>query len=247
MKKLILVAIAGLLLMPGTLLAAGGGTPSLGGLQLELDIHNRASLQRGARLFHNYCLSCHSAQYMRYNRMARDLGLPEELVSEQLMFTTDSIFDTMEVAMPAADAEAWFGQAPPDLSLIARSQGPQYLYTFLHTFYRDEQRPTGVNNLALPNTSMPHVLAGLQGLQRAVYETDADGEEHFAGFERVQAGSMSAEEYDRAVTDLVNYMTYISEPARLQRERIGLWVIIFLVLFTLLAYMLKQEYWKDVH
>ncbi len=246
MRKIILLVITGLLLAPMTAMAAWPKVPDVEGLELNLDVHNKASLQRGARLFHNYCLSCHSAQYMRYRRMAEDLGLPEDVVVESLMFTTDNIHETMQVAMPAEDAEQWFGQAPPDLSLIARSNGPRWVYTFLHGYYQDDERPVGMNNLVVSNTSMPHVLVELQGIQRAIYD-EVNGETRFAGFELVQEGSMSPREYDRAVTDLVNYLTYISEPARLQRESIGLWVLIFLALFTMLAYMLKQEYWKDVH
>ncbi len=247
MRKIIVLLIAALLL-PASVYAAGGG--SAGADRVDLDVHNRVSLQRGARIFHNYCLSCHSAQYMRYGRMADDLGLPREVVEENLMFTTDSIYDTMTVAMPPEDAEQWYGQAPPDLTLIARSHGPDHIYNFMRSFYRDDERPSGMNNRELSNTSMPHVLVELQGVQEAVYEeveVNGETEQRFVGFEIVREGSMSPREYDRAMTDLVNYMTYISEPARLKREKLGLWVIIFLAVFTVLAYLLKQEYWKDVH
>jgi len=211
------------------------------------DITNLASLQRGARNFVNYCLGCHSARYVRYNRLAQDLGISEDQLVNNLMFVSEKPHDTMQIAMPPGDAKEWFGQEPPDLTLIARSKGADYLYSFLRSFYVEEGRPTGVNNLVLDGASMPHVLWQLQGLQAAVFETSEDGgHREFKGFEPVTAGSLSAEEYDNFVRDLVNFLVYIGEPVQLERRRLGAWVIAFLLVFGLLSYLLKQEIWKDV-
>jgi len=214
------------------------------------DVSNIASLQRGARNFVNYCLGCHSAKYVRYNRLAQDLRLTEEQLIENLMFTGERPFDTMQIALAPADAQRWFGVQPPDLSLIARSRGTDYLYTFLRTFYLDPSRPTGVNNLALPGTAMPHVLWQMQGFQKALYEgeTDAEGNMHkrLAGFELVDPGQLSPEDYDHFVRDTVNFLDYIGEPMQLERQRLGLRVITFLFVFFLFAWLLKREYWKDV-
>lgn len=233
--------------LPGMALAAAAGA------MLEPahnDVSNVASLQRGARNFVNYCFGCHSAQYVRYNRLAQDLQLTEEQVIENLMFTGERPFDTMDNAMPVEDARTWFGNPPPDLSLIARSRGPDYLYTFLKSFYLDPSRPNGVNNLVLPGVAMPHVLWELQGMQRAVYEgeTDQQGNVHktFTGFEQASPGTMHPEEYDQFVRDTVNFLAYIGEPVQLQRRNLGLRVLGFLLVFFLFAYFLKKEIWKDV-
>jgi ubiquinol-cytochrome c reductase cytochrome c1 subunit len=223
------------------------------GTQLQhanVDVANTASLQRGARNFVNYCLGCHSARYVRYNRLQKDLQLTEGQVTQNLMFTGERIFDTMQNAMLADDAKRWFGNPPPDLSLIARSRGPDYLYTFLKSFYLDPSRPTGVNNRVLPGAAMPHVLWQLQGLQRAVYEGEVKGEKvptKFEKFELVQKGAMTPEEYDGFVRDTVTFLTYIGEPMQLERQTIGFRVLVFLLVFFMFAYFLKQEYWKDVH
>jgi ubiquinol-cytochrome c reductase cytochrome c1 subunit len=223
------------------------------GTQLQhanVDVANTASLQRGARNFVNYCLGCHSARYVRYNRLQKDLQLTEGQVTQNLMFTGERIFDTMQNAMVADDAKRWFGNPPPDLSLIARSRGPDYLYTFLKSFYLDPSRPTGVNNRVLPGAAMPHVLWQLQGLQRAVYEGEVKGEKvptKFEKFELVQKGALTPEEYDGFVRDTVNFLTYIGEPMQLERQTIGFRVLVFLLVFFMFAYFLKQEYWKDVH
>jgi ubiquinol-cytochrome c reductase cytochrome c1 subunit len=223
------------------------------GSQLQhanVDVSNTASLQRGARNFVNYCLGCHSARYVRYNRLQKDLQLTEGQVTQNLMFTGERIFDTMQNAMVADDAKRWFGNPPPDLSLIARSRGPDYLYTFLKSFYLDPTRPTGVNNRVLPNAAMPHVLWQLQGLQRAVYEGEVKGEKvptKFEKFELVQKGTLTPEEYDGFVRDTVTFLTYIGEPMQLERQTIGFRVLVFLLVFFMFAYFLKKEYWKDVH
>ncbi len=209
------------------------------------NIANTASLQRGAKYFVNYCLGCHSAQYVRYNTLASDLQLTEDQVIEYLMFTGEQPFDTMDIAMRAEDAERWFGVAPPDLSLIARSRGTDYIYTFLKSFYAEPGSATGVDNRVLPGTAMPHVLWQLQGLQRPVYE-EHDGEEEFVGFELVEEGNLTESEYDRVVRDIVNFLDYIAEPMQRDRVALGLRVIAFLLVFLLLAFLLKKEIWKDV-
>ena len=215
------------------------------------DVANVASLQRGARNFVNYCYGCHSAQYVRFNRVAADLGLSDDQVIKNLMFTGERPTDKMQNAMSATDAQHWFGKDPPDLSLIARSRGSDYIYTFLKSFYLDPSRPTGVNNAVLPNAAMPHVLWELQGLQRKVEEgkvSDAEGdvEKHSVGFELVTKGKLSPDEYDTFVRDTVNFLDYIGEPMQLQRRNIGMGVIAFLLLFFGFTYFLKKEYWKDV-
>ena len=231
-----------------TALAAGGHGPSL--LPANIDLANKTSLQRGARLFVNYCLSCHSAAYMRYNRIAEDLGLSEEAVQTNLMFASDKIGDGMQVAMRPDDAVSWFGAAPPDLSVIARSRGEDWLYNFLLSFYVDETKPTGSNNRIFPDTAMPNVLWALQGEQRPVYtETKSDGSEKAVidHLELSKAGLMSADEFRDAVRDLVGFLVYVGEPAKLVRYRTGFWVIVFLLVFLGAAYLMKREYWKDVH
>jgi len=214
------------------------------------DIHNTASLQRGARNFVNYCLGCHSAQYVRWNRVAADLGITEKELQDNLMFNGGSAFDVIRSSMAAEDAARWFGNAPPDLSLIARSRGTDYVYTFLRSYYADASRPSGVNNLVLPGTAMPHVLAGLQGLAEAKYETKtlADGktEQHLVGLTDASGGELDAAAYDEFVRDTVNFLDYMGEPVKAKRERLGVWVILFLLVFFGLSYLLKQEDWKDV-
>lgn len=235
-----------------TILGLGGGAmAATSDVELEPagnDVGNTASLQRGARNFMNYCAGCHSAKYVRYNSIARDLELSEDEVIDNLMFNAEKIFETIQTSMPADDANRWFGKAPPDLSLMARAKGTDYIYNFLRGFYVDEQSPTGVNNLFLASTSMPHVLWELQGLQEAVFESSADDEaaEHFDRFEPVTAGSMSAEQYDEFVRDTVNFLEYISEPVRSTRRVMGVWVLMYLIFFFIVASMLKKQIWKDV-
>jgi len=224
-------------------------TPALasGGSALEhanVNIRDTAATQRGAKLFVNYCLSCHSAGYMRYNRLAEDLGLAEDLVMENLVFADVKIGETMDVALSAEDAKAWFGKAPPDLSVISRSRGADWLFTYLLTFYQDETG--GWNNLALPNASMPHVMWQMQGIQKPVYATH-DGHEVIDHLTLARPGLQSSEEYEESVRDLVTFLEYMSEPSKVKRKNIGVWVLLFLALFTLIAYALKAEYWRDVH
>jgi ubiquinol-cytochrome c reductase cytochrome c1 subunit len=238
---------AALVLLAPAVYASGGGE------ELERarnDVGNTASLQRGARNFVNYCLGCHTAKYVRYNRMAEDLGISEQQLIENLMFTGERPFDTMLNGMNPEDAKRWFGVLPPDLSLIARSRGTDKVYSFLRSFYVDPSKATGVNNLVLPNTAMPNVLWELQGAQDIVWEgrMDAQGNasKHFKEFKSLTPGKLSPEEYDAFVRDTVNFLDYIAEPIQLERQSLGYRVIAFLVFFTLLAYLLKKEYWKDV-
>jgi ubiquinol-cytochrome c reductase cytochrome c1 subunit len=247
--------ILGLLVLtvPALGMAAGGGSFMQ---PVKNDVGDIASLQRGARNFVNYCAGCHSAKYIRYSKLQEVLQLTDEQMTENLMFAARKTDELMKVAMPAEDAARWFGLAPPDLTLVARSRGTEWVYNFLKTFYLDPRRPTGVNNLMLPNASMPHVLWQLQGTQTASFydTTEADGTvvthfgdpAFFAGFEQATPGKLTPEEYDLFVTDLVNFLDWAGTPERLAREHLGYWVIIFLIVFLLFAYLLKVEIWKDV-
>ncbi|KAA3632114.1 MAG: cytochrome c1 [Proteobacteria bacterium] len=239
------IAILAMVLAPAFAWGAGGNGVHFD--EANVDLSDNASLQRGARLFVNYCLSCHSASYMRYNRMGEDLGISEEIVERDMMFAGDKIGDLMITTMPREDAKEWFGVAPPDLSTMARARGPNYLYTYMRSFYLDESTPSGWNNVVFPNVAMPHATYELQGNQRAVFATDADGNEQFERFEQVKAGKMTPEEYDAAMRDLTNFMVYLAEPAKLVRYKIGFWVTMFLLIMIGLSYALKKEYWRDVH
>lgn len=242
------VLLTTVLVFAGTTSAlAAGGSGTLA--PANNDVSNLASLQRGVRNYVNYCLGCHSAKYVRYNQLARDLGMTEEQVIANLMFGAAKPTETMDIAMRPADAQRWFGQAPPDLSLIARSKGVDYIYSFLRSFYVDPARPSGVNNLTLPNASMPHVLWELQGMQAAVFEEEEhDGQKHivFRKFESASTGTLTPEQYDEFVRDTVNFLDYIAEPMKLKRQNLGVLVITFLLVFGLFAYLLKLEIWKDV-
>jgi ubiquinol-cytochrome c reductase cytochrome c1 subunit len=247
MKKIAL--IWGLLLaLSGVAMAAGGH-----GVELDhaaVDITNKASLQRGAKYFANYCLSCHSAKYSRFSRVGEDLGLTTIEVENNLIFTDAKVRDPMRVAMRSEDARTWFGAQPPDLSLVARARGADWIYTYLRSFYLDDMRPFGVNNLVLPNASMPHVLWDLQGWQALASEEGASsrhGGHEGQALTLVEPGEMSPEAYDRAVLDLVNFLVYLGEPAQLQRKKVGVWVLAYLIVFFVVAYMLKKEYWRDIH
>jgi ubiquinol-cytochrome c reductase cytochrome c1 subunit len=216
----------------------------------NIDPDNQQSLQRGARLFVNYCQSCHSAGLMRYERMGKDLGIDEKLVSENLMFTGGRVGDLMTVATNPEDAKEWFGTVPPDLSVIARARGVDWLYTYLRSFYLDPSRVTGVNNLVFPDVGMPDVLWELQGWQKPVITTekDPDGTERkVINLELVTPGLLSPQEFDRAVRDLVNFLDYMAEPGKHDRQALGVKVILFLLVFLVVAYLMKKEFWKDVH
>jgi ubiquinol-cytochrome c reductase cytochrome c1 subunit len=237
-KKLrILFVLLVTMAFTGPAVAAGGG----GDLEpAGINVNDMASLQRGAKMFVNYCLSCHEASYMRYKRLSEDLQLSEEMVMDNMVFSDAKIGELMTIAMDPEDSARWFGKTPPDLTLIARARGADWLYGFLRSFYQDESGRW--NNLLLPNAAMPHVMWSLQGIQTLAH--GEDGESHL---ELMQPGELSPEEYDGLMRDLVAYLDYMSEPAKLKRKNIGIWVILFLAIFTLFAYLLKVEYWRDVH
>jgi len=229
-----------------TALAASGGEL----LQAGNDLSDRASLQRGAQYYMSYCSACHSLKYLRYSRIADDLGLSEEQVMQNLNFTGAKFGEQIQVSMKAADGDAWFGKMAPDLSLISRTKlgESNWIYTYLKSFYLDEARPLGWNNKLFPNVSMPNPLWELQGLQHAeLGEPDAAGERHPERLVIAQPGSVSPEQFDQVVRDITNFLEYAGEPAALKRQSIGVWVILFLALLTFLAYLVKQEYWRDVH
>jgi ubiquinol-cytochrome c reductase cytochrome c1 subunit len=245
--------LAVLALLPGFVFAGEEGFP----LDRAPERTDIASLQNGAKLFVNYCLNCHSASAMRYNRL-QDLGLSEDQIKNNLLFSGEKVGDLMTVAMRPADAKVWFGTVPPDLSVIARARasgagsGADYLYTYLRSFYKDDTRPTGWNNMVVPNVAMPNPLWQLQGIRTArMVEQDNPHEpgkkEHrFGGFDPVTKGSVTQQEFDTQVADLVAYMDWMSEPARETRKRLGAVVLIFLTMFAFLAWRLNESYWKDV-
>ena len=241
MKKTILAI---LMVLPTLAMGSGGAHTD----KVDYDLHNQESLQRGARLFVNYCLSCHSAAYQRYNRMAEDIGLTNAQVTSNLMFASDKVGETMTIAMTTDDAKIYFGTKVPDLSVIARARGADWLYTYLRTFHTDDSRPFGVNNTTFKDVGMPHVLWELEGMKKLV---NADEMHEHPGtapkFETVSEGKMSAAEYDNAMRDLTAFMVYMGEPAKLVRYDIGLYVLLFLVLLLLVAYPMKKEFWKDIH
>ncbi len=239
MKRIILSVL--LTLSPALVLANAGEAHLR---HVELDLHDQASLQRGARTFINYCSGCHGLSFMRYNRMARDIGLTDKQVKANLMFNTSKIGEGIRTSMKASDGESWFGTAPPDLSVVARARGADWLYSYLLGFYLDPSRPTGVNNAVFKDVAMPHVLWELQGWQRRV---GGDEEGAAVELELARAGTQSPEEYRHTARDLVNFLEYVGEPAKLVRYRLGLWVMLFLVVFTVLAWKLKKEFWRDVH
>lgn len=214
------------------------------------NISDQASLQRGAALFMNYCSGCHSLSMQRYSRTAEDIGLTEAQMMGSLNFGSAKFGEAIKASMDPADGTAWFGKAPPDLSLVARNKpgGSDWTYTFLKSFYVDETRPTGWNNTLLPGASMPNVLWQLQGSQRPVYgETAEGGIPHIESLELATPGKLDPEEFDRAIRDITTFLQYVGEPSALKRESLGVWVILFLAAFTLLAWLLKKEYWRDVH
>ena len=244
MKKLSIL----LLLLPSLVMAGGGGGVALD--KAPIDLSDKESLKNGAKLFMEYCLSCHSAKFMRYKRMADDLGMSDQEVLDNLVFTGAKIHDTMEIAMPEEQAAQWFGTTPPDLSGISRSRGDDWLYTYLRSFYVDSSRPMGVNNVVFKDVGMPHVLEGLQGKQ---YLKDEKVNMAYGGEKTNEklvvdgSGSMTPAEYDKAVGDLVNFLAYVGEPAKAYRMTLGWYVLGFLLILLIPAYRLKKEYWKDVH
>lgn len=255
MKKLIATLLTCLCMVSGVFASEGG---------IEWDkfpkekLTDTAALQHGAKLFVNYCLNCHAAAYMRYNRM-RDIGLTEQQIKGNLLFATQKVGDTMNVSLDPKDAKEWFGTAPPDLSVIARSRaneakgsGADYLYTYLRSYYRDETKPTGWNNRAFPDVAMPNVLWELQGQRAAKFVEEADPHEDgksvhvFKGYEQLTPGKLDARQYDDAVADLVAYLQWMGEPAQEQRFRLGVWVLLFLSILTVITWRLNAAFWKDV-
>ena len=248
-KKLIAI----LALLPGLAFAASGGHP----LDKAPARASMTSLQNGAKLFVNHCLNCHSATSMRYNRL-KDLGLDDKQIQENLLFTQDKVGGMMTTAMRGEDAKEWFGVIPPDLSVIARAKaspagsGPDYLYTYLRTFYRDEATPTGWNNLVVPNVAMPHVMWQMQGVRTIKMVEQADPHDAtkktlvFGGFEQVTPGTMTPLQFDEETADLVAYMTWMAEPAAGTRKKLGVWVLFLMSFFVLFAWLLSKSYWKDV-
>lgn len=246
MKKLAIILFFAVLLgsTSFTVSAAGGESVEHSGA----NIRDTASLQRGAKWFVNYCMGCHSLQYVRYNRLAEDLGLSEDMVMQNLVFSNAKFEDTMKISMLPKQSKTWFGKTPPDLSLVGRSRGPDWIYSYLKGFYQDEYGEW--NNTMLPNLSMPNVLWTLQGIQTPVYRqetTDGFTHEVIDHFELTREGTQSPEEFNQTARDIAAFLDYAGEPAKLKRKHVGVWVILFLVVFTFLAYLLKAEYWRDVH
>lgn len=236
MKNKILLVLA--LLLPLMAIANEGVKLD----RAPIDPNNQASLQRGAKTFVNYCLNCHSAAYMRYNRL-QDIGLTDEQIKSNLMFAGEKVGDTMTVSMPKADAKVWFGVTPPDLSVEARARGADWLYSYLRGFYRDDTRPTGWNNVVYDKVAMPHVLWSLQGEQ--ILKIDEKTDTHHLVLEK--QGTMTPAEYDATIADLVNYLVFMAEPFKERDKNLGLLVLAFLGLMFVLAYYLKKEFWKDIH
>ena len=244
MRKLLVL----LTLLTSINVLAAGGNVHLD--KANYDLTDKASLQNGAKLYMNYCLGCHQMQYQRYQRSFEDLGIPVDLGQANLQFTGEKPGDHIKNAMPSESAANWFGAPPPDLTLVARVRGADWIYTYLRSFYADESRPFGVNNLVFPEVAMPHVLQELQGVPSKTTEQQlVDGEmvERYVGLKSDGSGIMTPEEYDAAVLDLVNYLVYTGEPSRLQSEHIGRYVMLFLLVLLVLVYLLKKEYWRDVH
>ncbi len=250
MKKLILTLIAALGIVTGAHAAQGG----LAWDKAPNRTNDLASLQNGAKLFVNYCLGCHSAAFMRYNRL-RDIGISEQQIKDNLLFTTERVGDVMKANIDPRQAKEWFGANPPDLTLVARSRaghggtGADYLYTYLRTYYRDDTKATGWNNLTFPSVGMPNVLWELQGNRRPVYdkvEQHGHEVEVFKGWEQLSPGAMTPLQYDQAVGDLVNYLQWMAEPAQNTRVRVGVWVLLFLVMALVFVWRLNAAFWKDV-
>ncbi len=249
MRKIIHTAVAVMVFAVGGVMLPASAAPAPSGVEMldpEVNPRDRDAIQRGAKSFVNYCLGCHSVKYLRYNRLGQDTGMPDDLVEEHLIFGEQEVHDLMLSSMDPEDAEAWLGMAPPDLSLTTRVEGEKWVYTFLNGFYRDEDATHGVNNLLQEGTSMPHMLSRLQGIPEPVY---ADDGETVVGVQIPEGagGTLSEEEYLEFTADIVSFMVYAAEPIRADRERIGVWVILFLIVLTVIFYFLKREYWKDIH
>lgn len=243
MRKLIIATV--LLLSPAML-------PAAEAVKLQhanIDLHDQESLQRGAKYYFNYCMGCHSLEHMRYNRLAKDLGIDDVTLRQQLLFGDAKPGDLIINAMREDDALKWFGTAIPDLTLVTRWRSPDWVYTYLKSYYIDDTRPYGVNNVVFPLVGMPHVMGDLQGRQEAIFSepTEPDGEPIITGLKLVEQGSLTPEEYDTMARDLTAFLTYAGEPSQLERRRLGVYVLMFLGVLFILTYLLKKEYWKDVH
>ncbi len=269
MKKILLSM---LLVFPLAAFAAGGEKPcgTIDCDPFEPDLHDKASMQRGAKYFVNYCMGCHAMSFMRYERIATDLDIAQEVVQQNLNFAGGNVGSLMTIAAPAKVQKKWFGAAPPDLTLVARARGVEWVYTYLRNFYQDDSRPYGVNNRVFKDVGMPHVMLELQGMAKC-----APGPVHAANggimrdpltreevlFDPVSGqplnpcgrltvekqGKMTGEEFDTAIADLVNFLAYAGEPSALKRERMGVYALFFVSLFFVIAWLLNREYWKDVH
>lgn len=264
MKKIISLIFVGLVTVSTNVFAAGGHDMVLD--KAHVNMSDKEALRNGAKLFMNYCLSCHSAGYSRYNRVAEDLEIPLEVMKENAMFTTEKEGDLMTAAIPAADAKRWFGVTPPDLTLVSRVRKPDWVYSYLRAFYKDDKSASGWNNSVFDHVAMPHVMYELQGVQRLVgkvdtHHADSHGSEHAdeaetdetfnvvgdTQFEIVEAGSMTPKEFDKAMADLTAFLVYMAEPAQLKRKSIGVYTLGFLIILMLLSYLLNKEFWRDVH
>ena len=246
--------LSGLALVCGVIVSAQANTGGPAWDKAPNRVQDMAALQNGAKVFVNYCLNCHSAAFMRYTRL-QDIGLTQEQIKANMLLTDAKIGDTMKAAIDPKQAKAWFGVNPPDLTVIARSRagangtGADYLYTYMRTFYRDPAKPTGWNNLVFPNVAMPHALWELQGERHAVFEevTEHGQKSHqFKGWEQLTPGTMSAAQYDQTVGDLVNYLQWMGEPGQSSRQRVGIWVLVFLAGLTFVTWRLNKAYWKDI-
>lgn len=259
MKKIISLICVALLLSASNSFAAGGSNIPLD--TPHYNMSDKESLRNGAKLFMNYCLSCHSAGYSRYNRVAEDLDIPMEVMKSELMFTSEKEGDLMKAAIPADDAKNWFGVTPPDLTLVSRVRKPNWVYSYLRAFYKDDKSPSGWNNSVFDHVAMPHVMYEMQGVQRLVGKVDphhsdthtteeeTDHTYNVVGdtqFEIVEPGSMTPEEFDKAMTDLTAFLVYLAEPAQLKRTSIGVYTLGFLIILMLLSYLLNKEFWRDV-
>lgn len=240
MKKLLQTCL--LLLMPLGVFASGGMDLD----SADFDLTDKDSLENGAHLYVQYCLGCHSTKYIRYLNLADDFGIEQEEILEKVAPEGAGIYDKMLTAMNGHDARKWFGTQPPDLSLIARSRGADWIYSYLKGFYADPNKPLGVNNVIYPDVGMPNPLWKLQGKQTAVFE-EVDGQQVITELVLEEPGTMSAEEFDKSVNDIVNFLVYAGEPAQLERQSMGKYVLFFILLFGVIAYLLKKEYWKDIH
>ena len=270
------VSLISKLVVAGLAFAVSGAAMAAGGHALpysyEADVSNLPSVQRGAKAFMGYCSGCHSMKYLRYSRIGQDLQIPEDMLKANLMFTSEKVGDPILSSLSKAEGAKWFGQAPPDLTLETRARGEDWVYSYLKSFYVDPARPLGVNNLVLPGASMPHVLWELQGWQQKAdhephaaapaaaegaeaahgdeknaHGTQEGGHGHASPFTLVQPGTLAPRDYDKFVGDIVNFMAYAAEPGRSHRQALGVKAIVYLLILLVFAYLLKKEYWKDVH